>query len=120
MPKLKVVNRTRGTTLADRADIANTPETRNRGLLKHSKLDPGEGLWIVPCQGVHCFFMKFAIDVVFLSKEKKVLKIRPDMGKGRIALKLFARSVLELPAGTLKATGTVVGDQLEFEKYGEI
>jgi uncharacterized membrane protein (UPF0127 family) len=113
------VNQTRGTILADRADIANTPETRNTGLLKHSSLEPGEGLWIVPCQSIHMFFMKFSIDVVFLSKEKKVLKIRPDLGKWRIAISLFARSVLELPVGTLAATKTVPGDQLEFEKYGE-
>ena len=105
--------------LADRADIANTSETRNKGLLKHSGLEPGEGLWIVPCQSIHMFFMKFSIDVIFLSKEKKVLKIRHDLGKWRIALSLGARSVLELPSGTLAATRTVVGDQLEFEKYGE-
>jgi uncharacterized protein len=113
------VNQTRGTTLADRADIANTAETRNTGLLKHSSLEPGEGLWIVPCQSIHMFFMKFSIDVVFLNKQKKILKIRHDLGKWRIAMSLGARSVLELPAGTLAATGTAVGDQLEFEKYGE-
>lgn len=113
------MNQTRGTVLADRADIASTSETRNRGLLKHSSLEPGEGLWIVPCQSIHMFFMKFSIDVIFLSKDKKVLKIRPNLGKWRIAMSLFARSVLELPAGTLAATKTVVGDQLELEKYGE-
>jgi len=39
------------------------------------------------------------------------------MERGRIAVSLLAHSVLELPAGTLAASETVVGDQLEIEKY---
>jgi uncharacterized membrane protein (UPF0127 family) len=117
MAKLKVTNTTRGTVVADRADIADTSATRRRGLLKHSGLAPGEGLWITPCEGVHTFGMKFPIDVVFLNRKKKVLKIRPDMGRARIAFGLTAHSVLELPAGRLAETRTAKGDQLEFEKY---
>lgn len=112
-----MANKTRGCTLADRADIADTSAKRRTGLLKHSGLEPGEGLWIAPCEGVHTFRMKFPIDVIFLNKKKQVLKTRPDMVKGRIAFSLRAYSVLELPAGTLAETGTVAGDQLEFEKY---
>ena len=103
--------------LADRADIADTSAKRRTGLLKHTKLDPGEGLWIAPCEGVHTFGMKFAIDVLFLNKKKKILKVRPNMVQRRMALSLRAHSVLELPAGTIEATGTAKGDQLEFEKY---
>jgi uncharacterized membrane protein (UPF0127 family) len=111
------VTNSQGRVLADRADIADTSAKRRTGLLKHTKLDPGEGLWIKPCEGVHTFFMKFPIDVVFLSRSNKVLKIRPNMVRSRIALSLRAHSVLELPAGTLEATGTSKGDQLQFEKY---
>jgi len=103
--------------LADRADIADSSETRRRGLLKHTGLDEGEGLWIVPCEAVHTFFMKFAIDVVFLNKKRQVVKIRPKMGRWGIAGSLSARTVLELPAGTCERTGTLKGDQLELEKY---
>lgn len=116
-------NRTRGISLADRADIADTSEKRRTGLLKHKGLEPGEGLWIVPCEGVHTFAMKFAIDVLFLSKRSKadgavkVLKVRPSMPRRRIALKLSAHSVLELPAGRVVETGTQVGDELELERY---
>jgi len=115
--KLRVTNQTRGATLADRAEIADTSAKRRTGLLKHKGLAPGEGLWIVPTEGIHTFGMKFAIDVVFLNKQRKILKIRPSMGKARMSLSLRAHSVLELPAGTLEATGTQTGDQLEFEKY---
>ncbi len=97
--------------------MANTSATRRKGLLKHTGLEPGEGLWIAPCEGVHTFGMKFTIDVVFLNKNKKVVKTSPNMVKRRIAFSFRAYSVLELPAGTLALTGTVAGDQLEFEKY---
>lgn len=115
--KLRATNVTRGAMLADRADIADTSAKRRQGLLKHSGLAPGEGLWIVPCEGVHTFAMKFPIDVVFLNKKRRILKIRPNMGRARIALSLRAHSVLELPAGRLAETGTQKGDILELEKY---
>jgi len=105
--------------LADRAEVADTSAKRRTGLLKHTGLAPGEGLWIVPCEGVHTFAMKFTIDVVFLNRKYKILKIRPNMVKRRIALSLLAHSVLELPAGTLEETGTQRGDQLEFERFDE-
>jgi len=115
--RLRVSNQTRNRILADRADIADDSKKRRTGLLKHSSLEPGEGLWIAPCEGVHTFGMKFPIDVVFLNRKKKILKIRPNMLKRRISFSLRAHSVLELPAGTLENTQTAAGDQLEFEKY---
>ena len=57
-------------------DVADTSEKRRVGLLKHERLEPGEGLWIVPCESVHTFFMKFPIDLVYLDKKRKVRKVR--------------------------------------------
>ncbi|MBI4908601.1 MAG: DUF192 domain-containing protein [Acidobacteria bacterium] len=116
MPKIRVRNVTRGTVVAEAADVADTSATRRTGLLKHEALRPGEGLWIVPCEAVHTFGMKFEIDVLYLSKTKKVLKLRPRMPKRRISACLLAHSVLELPSGMAAATSTAAGDQLEFEK----
>jgi uncharacterized membrane protein (UPF0127 family) len=115
--KLRVRNLTKNTLLADRADIADTSATRQRGLLKHTGLAEGEGLWIVPCEGVHSFFMKFAIDVVFINKKRVVTKLRPNMVKSRIALSLRAHSTLELPVGMIQKSQTAVGDQLDLERY---
>jgi uncharacterized membrane protein (UPF0127 family) len=112
-----VQNRSRGTTLADRAEIADTSKARNTGLLKRDRLEPGEGLWITPCEGVHTVGMKFPIDVVFVNKKRKVVKIRAAMPRWRLALCLWAHSVLELPSGTAAATETTAGDQLEFETF---
>jgi uncharacterized membrane protein (UPF0127 family) len=61
--------------------------------------------------------MKFPIDVLFLSKKRKVVKIRAAMPRWRLALSLWAHSVLELPSGTAAATETARGDQLEFETF---
>jgi hypothetical protein len=116
MAKLKILNRTRQTVLATEADVADTSRKRNVGLLKHKSLPEGQGLWIVPCEGIHTFGMKFPIDVLFLDRKKKVLKIRPNMGPFRISLCLPAHSVLELPAGTADRTGLKKGDELEFEE----
>jgi uncharacterized membrane protein (UPF0127 family) len=113
MAVAKVWNRTRGELMADRAAIANTSELRRTGLLRHDGLGVGEGLWILPCEGVHTFGMRFPIDVVFLGRDKKVLKIRREMPRGRISLCLRAHSVLELAAGAARVD---LGDQLEFER----
>ena len=112
---VRVYNQTRGTTLATAAEIADTSEKRRTGLLKKQKLDPGEGLWISPSESVHTFFMKFAIDLVYLDKKKRVRKVRHAVGPWRVSACLSAHSVLELPAGTAAQSGTHPGDQIVFE-----
>ncbi|MBN8734041.1 MAG: DUF192 domain-containing protein [Acidobacteria bacterium] len=109
-------NLTKQSLLADRAILANTSATRRTGLLKHDSLPQGEGLLITPCEGVHTFGMKFPIDVIYLSKKRVVLKIRPEMPRRRISFCLRAHSVLELPAGMAGKTSTAVGDQLDIER----
>jgi uncharacterized protein len=117
--RVRVTNQTRGTMVAEAADIANSSANRRSGLLSRSGLTPGEGLWIVPCEAVHCFFMKFTIDVLFLSKKKQVVKVRPSLKPWRIAGSFRAHSVLELPEGMIALSGTQPGDELVFEKIPE-
>ena len=116
---MRVSNRDRGTVLAEAADVADTSAKRRTGLLKHSGLDPGQGLWIAPCESVHSFGMKFAIDVVYLDRKKKVRKVRKNMVPFRVSACLTAHSVLELPVGVIEASRTQAGDQLEFEKIDD-
>jgi len=112
-----VRNQTRNTILADAAEVADTSEKRRTGLLKRERLEPGQGLWIVPCESVHSFFMKFAIDLVYLDRDKKVRKVRHRMVPWRLSACLTAHSILELPAGTVATSGTQAGDQLEIEEH---
>jgi uncharacterized protein len=113
--KIHVRNVTRDAVLADSAAVADSSQSRRTGLLKHTGLAQGDGLWIVPCESVHSFFMKFTIDVIYLDKQHKVKKIRPEMVPWRASVCLTAHSVLELPAGTIARTGTQAGDQLEIK-----
>jgi uncharacterized membrane protein (UPF0127 family) len=114
--KLLVRNETRNTVLGDAVDVADTSEKRRVGLLKHARLDPGAGLWIVPCESVHTFFMKFPIDLVYLDKKRKVRKVRHAVPAWRLSACLTAHSILELPAGVVEKSGTLPGDELSFEK----
>ena len=112
-------NLTRNAVLGEAVDVADTSEKRRTGLLKHTGLAPGEGLWIKPCESVHTFFMKFAIDLVYIDKQQKVRKARKAVPPWRLSACLSAHSILELPAGTIERTGTQAGDELSIEKLSE-
>ena len=107
-----VRNETRNSVLADVVDVADTAGKRRRGLLGRDTLASGEALWIVPCEGVHTWGMKFPIDVLYLDRKKRVRKIRKVMKPWRLSFCLLAHSVLELRAGVIDQTGTQPGDQL--------
>ena len=111
-----VRNQTRNTVLGEFVEVADTSEKRRAGLLKHTRLDPGSGLWIVPCESVHTFFMKFPIDLVYLDRQRRVRKVRRAVPPWRLSACLTAHSILELPAGTAEKSGTQPGDQLSVEK----
>lgn len=100
--------------MADAAGVADTSALRRKGLLKHESLPAGDGLWIVPCEAVHTFGMRFAIDVLYLDRQRKVLKVREHLGPWRMSACLRAHSILEVPAGTAARTRTARGDELEF------
>jgi uncharacterized protein len=110
---MRVSNTTRGTTLGTAVEFADSPLKRRVGLLGHSSLPSGEGLWLKPCDSIHTFGMKFPIDVVFLGKDHQVLDVRPGMVPGQVVEFCPAHSVLELPSGTLALTQTQIGDRLE-------
>jgi uncharacterized membrane protein (UPF0127 family) len=110
---LQVMNKTRNTVLATRLTLADTPQAREKGLLGRDSLASGEGLWIVPCQAIHMFFMRFPIDLVYVDRQKRVRKVRSNVAPWRISACLTAHSVLELPAGTVRETGTQSGDIIE-------
>ena len=111
--RLLVTNTSRSTVLATRLEVADSGPKRNMGLLGRDGLAPGEGLWIVPCESVHTFFMRFPIDLVYLDRKNTVKKVRHAVGAWRLSACLSAHSILELPAGTIRNTQTRPGDTLE-------
>jgi len=61
-----------GSLIADKVYIADSYFKRLRGLLGKKQLQPGEGLLLTKVSSVHCFFMKFTIDVVYLNADMVV------------------------------------------------
>ena len=110
----KLVHQPSGTILADELEVAGNFVTRGLGLMFRSRLDSGHGLWIEPCNGIHMFFMNFAIDAVFVDRQLRVVKAYPRLGRWRVVpLVMGAHSVFELPAGTLDGLTLQKGEQLE-------
>ena len=102
-----------GAVVCEHCVLAATPWTRLKGLLGRRSLDPGEGLLIRPTGSIHMFFMRFAIDAVFLDRELRVLKIVPELKPWRMAAKKGAKQVLEIGAGEAARRGLEVGQKLE-------
>jgi len=110
---LRATNVTRGLVLVSDGRKADRPWSRVRGLIGSAPLVTGDGLWIVPCNGIHTWFMSFPIDAVYLDRDSVVVAVDEGMAPWRIGhFVKGARSVLELPAGTIGATGTQVGDRI--------
>jgi uncharacterized membrane protein (UPF0127 family) len=113
---VRFVNSTRKTVLAERAFRARTIFSRFKGLLGTSELATGRGLLLDPCNGIHMFWMTYAIDAVFVDRDYKVVGLVSNIKPWSVS-KVFrdARACLELPSGTIDLTATAVGDVLNFE-----
>lgn len=116
MTRFQVKNATRNTLLADDAAAADTFMERFKGLMGVTDFPMGRGLHIVPCTSIHTFFMKIAIDALFLDRDKVVVDVYHALKPWRMSrFHPSAHSVLELPAGTALSSGTAAGDRLVFE-----
>jgi uncharacterized membrane protein (UPF0127 family) len=101
-----------GQVVCEYCDIADGFFTRGLGLLGRKRLPHGHGLLIKPSWSIHTWFMRFTIDVVFLDRELRVLKIRKQMRPWRATARFRADSALELTAGECDRLGLAVGDLL--------
>jgi uncharacterized membrane protein (UPF0127 family) len=114
---LRARNLTRDSALAERVEVAASLWAKFMGLMGRAELAPGAGLWLPDSNGIHMFFMRFPIDAVFLGRPgdggvRPVVSVHRDLPpwRGIVPLSRRAHGVLELPAGTIDATGTQVGD----------
>lgn len=111
---LRISNPVRQSMLGDRIGVADTTLTRFVGLMGRGSLAVGHGLLIRPSNGVHTLWMRFAIDVLLLDGEYRVLSVHKNLRPFRMtAINWKAASALELPSGTIASTGTEAGDLLE-------
>ena len=100
-----------GTMVASQLEAALDSESRRRGLLGRDTLIDS-ALVIAPCSAVHTLFMRFAIDVLFVSRSGRVVRMRHAVSPWRIAFAWRAFAAIELPAGTVRRAGLREGDHL--------
>jgi uncharacterized membrane protein (UPF0127 family) len=139
-----VRNVTRDTDLATSLEVASSLWAKFMGLMGRRSLPPGSGLWLPASNGIHMMFMRFHIDAVFVGKPttagggeaaagdgggttagggaggaelRPVVSVHPNLRAwtGLVPLVRSAHGVLELPAGTIEASGTQVGDLIRLE-----
>jgi uncharacterized protein len=107
-----VVRKEDGTVVCARCVVADSALTRSKGLLGRASLDEDEGILLRPGGSIHMFFMRFAIDAVFLDRDLRVLRVAADLKPWRMASKRGAKAVLELPAGRCARTSVREGELL--------
>lgn len=114
--RVRVMNTTRGSELGDRVMLADWFWPRLRGLIARPRIESGEGLWIVPCRGVHMYMMTYPIDVALIDKQGVVVALYRELAPGtRTRWHAGARQALEVPAGTLAETHTELGDRVAWQ-----
>ncbi|HEX5466883.1 MAG TPA: DUF192 domain-containing protein [Candidatus Limnocylindrales bacterium] len=118
-PYVEIRNVTRSSIVAGRVSVADTFWTRFLGLMGRPELEPGEGLWLTGVNNIHMLFMRFPIDCAFLGPAdvdgpRVVVAVRHRLApwRGVVWYVRGAAGVVELPAGSLAKSGTVVGDRL--------
>ena len=111
---MKIVNKTRQCTLADRVVVADSFLSRMVGLLNRKTLAQSEALIITHCQSIHMFFMRFAIDVIFVDKIDRVVGLEKNIKPFQLSRIYFkSNNAIELPAGVIDKSRTALGDQLD-------
>ncbi|MBC8161132.1 MAG: DUF192 domain-containing protein [Roseiflexaceae bacterium] len=113
---MQIYNITRNVLLADKVEVARSFFARGKGLMGRKALPDGFALVILPEWSIHTFFMRVPIDVLFVDTAHTVVGLREAMPPNRPfagVSPLKGHYVIELPAGLLAVTGTVVGDQLQ-------
>jgi uncharacterized protein len=98
--------------LVAKARVASSIWSRFWGLMGQRSLPQGEAMIIDPCNSVHTMFMRFSIDVAFVDKDGRVIKIAEGLKPFRAAVGKGSRWVLEMPSGAAGRAGLVVGDLL--------
>jgi uncharacterized membrane protein (UPF0127 family) len=116
MRSARVINRTRGEILAERAELATSHWTRFWGLMGRAELPPGTGLVLKPGGGIHMWFMRIPLDVVHVDKHDHVTHVLRNIQPWRFGpLFVGGKLAVELPVGA--ADRTQIGDQIQMEEH---
>jgi uncharacterized protein len=108
----RLVSERTGSVLAAVLEAALDSRSRRRGLLGRSGLAECHALILAPCSAVHTFFMRFPIDVIFVARDGRVLKIVEQVGAWRVTASFGAFAVIELAGGALRGAGLASGERI--------
>jgi len=98
-------------------EVAASLWSQSIGLMGRKEILPESGLYIPHCNAIHTAFLRFPIDVLFLDREMKVVRLITELAPWRvIGFVRGAKSVVELPAGTLNRKRIVVGQQFTLHR----
>jgi uncharacterized membrane protein (UPF0127 family) len=108
---MQILNETRGTVIGKKVDLADDTWSRLRGFLLRPPPRSGEGMLLTSCNQIHMWGMRFPLDIIYLDAAGRVLKVLEDLRPWAAPARVVGgRYVLEVPVGTIDATGTAVGD----------
>ena len=108
----RLLNERTGLQVATTLEPAFDSATRKRGLLGRDSLPTGHALIIAPSNMVHTFFMRFPIDILFVTRDGRVVKASPNVPARRVVGALRGFAVIELAAGELARSQTIAGDRI--------
>ncbi len=114
MRRVKIIEKKNRTELVGNCWVADSILSRMKGLLGRASLPTGEAMLITPCNCVHTFFMRFTIDILYLSKKFEVVALYQNLVPWRMTgIQYNAKAVLELPEGSIERLMLKKGDILE-------
>ena len=114
----RVMNSRTGTAIVDHLEVAQSFKTRLVGLIGRTSLPWGHGLLLRKSgNSIHTCFMRFRIDALFINKSGTIKYLAENIKPWRVIVAPCFESTdcLEVPAGTIKATGTITGDKVSVE-----
>lgn len=110
---LALVNARTQAVIASNVELALSRRARRAGLLGRTHLDAAAALFLAPCLTIHTAFMRFSIDVVFVARDGRALRVIHELGPWRAAISARAYAAIELAAGTLRRHDIETGDRLQ-------
>lgn len=113
---MKILNQSKNSCIAEDAILADSFMSRMVGLLRHDRLESGKGVIITRCNSIHMFFMRFAIDVIFIDKKDNVVGLVENILPNRLS-KIYwkATRAIEVPVGVIGSSQTGLGDHVTIQ-----
>ena len=112
----KILFKNSGTVFLSDVSLTSNALERMRGLLFRPQLKAGQALLIRPCSSIHMFGMRYALDILYLDKEFKVMKIVESIQPNRMSMCKGADMVIEMPTGTLANSEITISSELLWEE----